>query len=191
MKLMKKILFGNEVERMPDLAFRMIKVFFNIYYFFRPPLKYLEKFGIKRGDKIVDYGCGPGAFIKDASRLVGNDGIVYAADIHEIAITTIEKLISDLSLTNVIPVLTQGNRSGIADETADLIYALDMFHMVKDTDSFLKELNCIIKEDGHLILEDGHQPRAVTKVKISRSGFWKIAEEQKRFLRCTPVKHKS
>lgn len=188
---MKKILFGNEIEKMPDSAFRLMKMFFNIYYFFKPPLKYLEKFGIKPGQTVIDYGCGPGAFIKDASQLVGKDGTVYAVDIHEMAISSVENLISKFNLTNIKPILTDGKRSEIADETADLIYALDMFHMVKDTDSFLNELNRIIKEDGYLILEDGHQPRAVSKEKILRSGFWKIAGEEKRFLMCMPVKQKS
>jgi ubiquinone/menaquinone biosynthesis C-methylase UbiE len=185
---MKNKLFGNEIERMPDLVFRMMKVLFVVYYFFRPPRKYLQRFGIKPGSVVVDYGCGPGACIRDASSLTGEAGTVYAVDLHEMAIDSVEELIRKHSLKNVRTVLTDGNRTSLPDEVADLIYALDMFHMVKDTGSFLKELNRITRKDGILIIEDGHQPRALSKEKILKSGYWKITGEEKRFLRCTPVK---
>jgi ubiquinone/menaquinone biosynthesis C-methylase UbiE len=184
---MKNRLFGNEVDMMPDFTFRMMKVFFAVYYFFRPAGKYLNKFGINSGFTVIDYGCGPGACIRDASAMVGNEGTVYAVDIHEIAIATVEKLIRKHNLTNVKVVLADGSKSAIPDEAGDLVYALDMFHMISDTDSFLKELNRITRKNGTLIIEDGHQPRALSKEKILKSGFWKITGEEKRFLKCTPV----
>jgi ubiquinone/menaquinone biosynthesis C-methylase UbiE len=185
---MKKILFGNEVEKMPDFAFRMMKLFFIIYYFFKPAKEYMKKFGIKPGSTIIDYGCGPGAFIKDASSMVGEKGNVYAVDVHEMAIDSVEKLKKKHNLTNVQTVLTDGIKSEIPDGTADLIYAIDMFHMVKETDLFLKELCRITRKDGVLIIEDGHQPRSAAKEKILKSGFWKIIEEEKKFLKCSSIK---
>jgi len=183
----KNRLFGNEIDRMPDFIFRIMKFFFIIYYFFRPAGKYLQKFGIKPGYTVVDYGTGTGAFIKDASIMVGSEGKVYAVDIHEMAIETVQNIISKYDLTNVIPVLTDGKKSDIDDEVADLVFALDMFHMVSDTDSFLKELNRITRKNGTLIIEDGPQPRALSKEKLLRSGYWTIDGEKKRSLRCVPV----
>jgi ubiquinone/menaquinone biosynthesis C-methylase UbiE len=185
---MKNRLFGNEIERMPDFVFSLMKVFFRVYYFLKPPKKYIQKFGIRPGFTVVDYGCGPGAFIRDTSLLVGDNGKVYAADIHEMAIEAVEKIIQKHSLKNVTAVLTGSSGSAIPSDAADLIYALDMFHMVADTNTFLGELHRIIKKDGVLILEDGHQPRSLTKEKVDKSGFWRIAGEEKRFLRCTPIK---
>jgi ubiquinone/menaquinone biosynthesis C-methylase UbiE len=185
---MKKVLFGNEVEKMPDFAFRMMKLFFIIYYFFRPAKRYLKKFGITPGSTIVDYGCGTGACIKDASSLTGEKGRVYAVDVHEMAIASVEKLKKKHNLANVLTILTDGNKSEIPDDTADLVYALDMFHMVKETDPFLKELCRITRADGYLIIEDGHQPRSAAKEKIMKSGCWKIIAEESRFLKCTPLK---
>lgn len=187
MKDMKNRLYGNEIDRMPDFTFRLMKVLFAVYYFFRPAGKYLSKFGIKPGFTVVDYGCGTGAFIKDTSAIVGDAGIVYAVDIHELAIATVRKLITKFNLTNVRPVLIEGGKTSIADESVDLIFALDMFHMVSDTVSFLEELNRITKNNGILIIEDGHQPRSLTKEKLLKSGYWVILNEEKRFLRCTPV----
>ena len=74
------------------------------------------------------------------------------------------------------------------NNTADLIYALDMFHMIEDANSFLNELNRIIKKDGILILEAGHQKRERAREKVNNSGKWSIFEESERHMRCIPVK---
>jgi ubiquinone/menaquinone biosynthesis C-methylase UbiE len=185
---MKKILFGNEVERMPDFAFSMMKLLFIIYYFFNPAIKKLRKFGIKTGNTVIDYGCGTGACIRAATELAGSSGIVYAVDLHEMAIASVNKLVNKYKLSNVIPVLSDGKKSDIKDNTADLVYALDMFHMVKEPGVFLNELCRITKQNGVLIIEDGHQPRSTSKEKIKSSGCWEIIYEEKGFLKCTPIK---
>ena len=186
---MKNRLFGTEVGRMPDSVFWIMKQMFKIYYLFNPVDKYISKFGIKQGDTVVDYGCGPGAFIKSASYLVGENGLVYAVDLHEMAISAVNDLIRNKNLSNVKPVLADESGVAIPDKTADLVFAIDMFHMVKESDIFLKEIFRITKNEGVLIIEDGHQPRSLTVEKIKRSGWWNITEEQKRFLKCSPVKH--
>jgi ubiquinone/menaquinone biosynthesis C-methylase UbiE len=184
---MKNKLFGNEVERMSDTTFWMMKQLFKLFYFIKPVDKYISKFGIKPGDTVVDYGCGPGAFIKSASLLAGNTGTVYAVDLHEMAISSVRELISKFDLKNVKTVLAERNHTSIPDKAADIIYAIDMFHMVPDTNSFLGELKRIIKPDGKLIIEDGHQPRSLSIEKIRTSGCWNIKEMNKRFMTCVPL----
>jgi ubiquinone/menaquinone biosynthesis C-methylase UbiE len=185
---MKNCMFGNEIERMPNSAFWIMKQMFKIFYFFKPVDKYIGRFVIKKGDTVVDYGCGPGAFIKCASVLAGENGIVYAVDVHEMAICSVTELIRKQNLKNVKPVLAHGNKVDIPDNKADVVYAIDMFHMVKESDVFLKEICRITKNEGKLIIEDGHQPRTLSKEKIISSGYWNIIEEHKRFLICSPKK---
>ncbi len=183
---MKKIRYGNEIDKMPNVAFRIMTLIFIIRNFFKPMSSCIENFGIKEGNIVVDYGCGPGMHIKRASELVGVEGLVYAVDIHELAIKSVNKLIAKNSLNNVKTLQTNGNKVEISDNTADLIYALDMFHMVKDYKSFLLELNRIGKCDCTLILEDGHQQRKKSIEKVIKSGCWKIEKENKKHLICKP-----
>ncbi|KPL13053.1 methyltransferase type 11, partial [candidate division WOR_3 bacterium SM1_77] len=49
-----------------------------------------------------------------------------------------------------------------------------------------KELHRMIKRDGTLILDDGHQKRDLTKRQIDESRLWKIIEEKKDHLKCSP-----
>ena len=181
-------MLGIDREMIPDIGFYMMSLFFKVYYFFRSQDKYFNSFGIKPGFVVIDYGCGPGGYIKLASEAVGEKGKVYAVDIHKLAIKSVNKLIKRRDIHNVIPVLAEGYSCGIKDNTADLIYALDMFHMIEDVDSFLYELNRLTKKDGFLILEDGHQKRESSKEKVKNSGKWAIVEEAERHIRCKPLK---
>jgi len=185
---MKKIRYGNEVDKMPNIAFRIMSLTFSIRNFFIPMSRSVDKFGIKKGNTVIDYGCGPGMYVKRASEIVGNSGLVYAVDIHELAIKSVKKLIAKYGINNVKAIQTNGNKVEIADNTADLIYALDMFHMVKDYQSFLAELSRIGKNDCTLILEDGHQPRNRSKEKVLKSGYWEIEKEFKKYMICNPIK---
>ncbi len=181
-------MLGIDREMIPDIGFYMMSLFFKVYYFFRSQDKYFNSFGIKPGFVVIDYGCGPGDYIKPALAAVGEKGKVYAVDIHKLAIKSVKKLIKRKDMHNVIPVLADGYSCSIKDNKADLVYALDMFHMIEDVNPFLYELNRLLKKDGILILEDGHQKRESTKEKVRYSGKWEIIEETERHIRCKPLK---
>ncbi len=176
----------DSVYRIPDPAFSAMAFLFRIRDRLYPPENKVTRFGIKSGMTVVDYGCGPGGYLDSAARLAGPEGIVYAVDIHERAIESVSKRITKTGQHRIIPVLAEGYNSGLATGSADLVYALDMFHMVPDTAAFLKELLRITKPDGILIIDDGHQPRDRTRQIITGSGLWDIISEEKAFLRCTP-----
>ncbi|MCX6303754.1 MAG: class I SAM-dependent methyltransferase [Bacteroidetes bacterium] len=185
---MKKVLCGNEMDRMPDWAFRMMAFIFNIADTFKPPDRRLDGFNIQKGQTVVDWGCGTGRYLKQASGLVGDKGTVYAVDIHQFAVEAAANVAKKHNLKNIHPVRTDGTTVDIPSDVADVVYALDMFHMVTDTDSFLKELCRITKPGGTLLLEDGHQSRIMTKEKVNKSGCWDIAAETKGNIKCTPKK---
>lgn len=149
--------------------------------------KRVKTFGIKKGMTVVDYGCGPGRYATELSKLVGEEGTVYGADIHEMALDTVQKKIGSMGLKNVETVLVKGYSCPLPDGIADRVCALDMFFMIQDPTTFLGELKRITKPEGMLIIDDGHQKRAKTKKKIMNSGHWKILEESKDHLKCKPV----
>ncbi len=70
---------------------------------------------------------------------------------------------------------------------ADVVYALDMFHMIEQPNEFLTELSRLVKRDGTIIIEDGHQPRTETIQKIEQSGILRIFEETKSHVKCRKI----
>ena len=185
---MKKVLCGNEMDRMPDWAFRIMAFMFNVSDFIKSPDSRLKPFNIREGQTVVDWGCGTGRYLKSASGRVGDKGLVYGVDIHPLAVESARRIIEKHHLKNVTPLLTDGKTVDIPLHTADLIYALDMFHMVRDHKAFLQLLFSITRPDGILILEDGHQPREQTKEKVIGSGYWEITAGNKSFITCKPLK---
>jgi ubiquinone/menaquinone biosynthesis C-methylase UbiE len=183
---MKKIFCGNEMDRMPDWAFRIMAFMFQIADFFKSSNSKLDSFNIRNGQTIIDYGSGTGRYLRRASELAGENGRVFAVDIHELAIKSAVHVINKYKLENVRPLLTDGQTLNLPSHIADTIYALDMFHMVSNPNGFLQELHRLIKPGGILYLEDGHQPRSLTREKIMNSGSWEIQEETKTFIKCKP-----
>jgi ubiquinone/menaquinone biosynthesis C-methylase UbiE len=181
-------IFGNNMDRIPDIAFRVMSWIFVIRDRFISPWLVLDEFCIERGQTVVDYGCGPGSYLRRASELVGPEGRVLAVDIHELAIKAVMRRIDKERLINVTPVRAGGNRLSLPDETADVVYALDMFHMVREPDVFLRELNRICKDKGLLYIDNGHQSREKARSKIKSSGAWEIVEETRRYLKCAPLR---
>ena len=51
----------------------------------------VEVFGVKSGQTVVDYGCGPGRYAVELARLVGIDGKVIAVDLVEMALQETRK----------------------------------------------------------------------------------------------------
>ena len=188
---MEYTLFGNGMDRIPDFAFKGMAFLFLFWDFFRQITaqfsRRLVRFGIESGHTVIDYGCGPGGYLKAASGLVGEDGKVYAVDIHPLAMQAVRKKIAKYGLRNVAPLLTNNYHCNLEDQAADVIYALDMFHMVKDPNAFLRECHRLLKKEGHLIIDDGHQSRKETRRKIADSELWKIDEETRSHLKCTPL----
>ena len=172
-------------EKMSDAGFRMMVLLFKVIDFFYPYVRRrIRKFGIEVGMLVVDYGCGPGRYAVEFSKLVGDRGMVYAVDIHELAIEAVRRKIEKSGIRNIKPILANGYDSTLPDNTADVICAIDMFFIIKNPMEFLRELKRIINEDGVLVIDDGHQPRSVTKKKILDSGLWDIVEETKDHLKC-------
>jgi ubiquinone/menaquinone biosynthesis C-methylase UbiE len=179
---------ARQSERMSNASFRFMALTFKVTDLFFPYIdKRVATFGIREGMTVVDYGCGTGRYTLRFASLVGPAGIVYAADIHELAIEAVKKEIARRRLQNVVPVLAHGYQSGIPDGVADIVCAIDMFFGIREPAEFLAELRRVCKPDGTLIIDDGHQPRQATKEKIALSSHWRIAEELRDHLKCRPV----
>jgi ubiquinone/menaquinone biosynthesis C-methylase UbiE len=180
-------IFGNNVDRMPDIGFRIMSLTFAIRDRFTSVGSVLDKFCIAKGATVIDYGCGPGSYLGKARELVGSEGKVFGVDIHELSVKAVTRRAEKQGWSNVTAVKTDGRTCSLASGIADVIYALDMFHMVSDPNTFLAELNRLCKQDGHLFIDNGHQSWDQAKSKILASGNWKIIEETKRYMKLSPL----
>lgn len=176
---------GHQSLIEPNFAYRMMVWGYRLEDLFSSPGKKLDQYNIEPGQTIVDYGCGPGRYLRRASELVGEKGKVYAVDVHPMAMEYSNKRISKFSLKNVQTVLVKGNTSTIPDHCADLIYAIEMFHHIEEPKEFLEELHRIAKPSCKLFIEDGHQSREKTIEMASSCPSWQVVDQKDKWVKFT------
>jgi len=138
-----------------NLHFKMMALSYKIRDFLWPRADVLKEVGIKKGDVLLDYGCGPGSYIEICAELVGPNGKIFALDIHPLAIRKVNKIISRKRLNNVETILSECH-SGLADESVDIALLYDTLHNLNDPDSILAELHRVLKQGGTLSVNDHH-----------------------------------
>ena len=176
---------GKKIERIPNIAFRIMTFVMTLVDLIENySSKIFKTLDLKYDQTVIDYGCGPARYIEKASKTVGELGKVIAVDIHPLAIKNVKARIKKHQLKNVEAVLASGYTTTIDSKIADIVYALDMFHMIQQPDELLKELTRLIKDNGIIIIEDGHQSRNETKQKIENAGILNIIEETKSHMKC-------
>ena len=177
----------GDQDRMPDFAFQIMSAVIALEELFPQSIdRRVSGFGLKKGQIVVDYGCGPGRFTIRFAKMVGDKGKVYAVDVQELALEYVKQKMKSQGIRNIVPILAHGYQTKIPDHSVDIVLALDMFFAVKNPSALLTEVHRILRPDGLLILDDGHKSRESTLEKINRSGIWKIKEANKDHLRCTP-----
>jgi len=82
---------SNEIKERhhhSNFAFWIISVMHDnpLLPIFRNPYRLLEVAGLKSGQKVLEVGCGPGFFTLPAAKIVGEEGYIYAVDVHPLAI---------------------------------------------------------------------------------------------------------
>lgn len=164
-----------------DSHFKTMAILFKFRDFFIPRRRVLKEVGIKKGDSVLDFGCGPGGYIALTSELVGESGKVYALDHHPLAIVSAEKIIKRHKLKNVKTIKSEGG-TGLSDSMADVILLYDIFHELKDPEQVLQELHRVLKPGGILSASDHHLKKEDIVSRITESGLFRAAGKGKKTL---------
>jgi len=170
----------------PDLNFRIMSFAFGIRDIFRPRKKILGEVGIRPGFRVLDYGCGSGSYITAAAGLVGDAGMIYALDIHPLAIERARRIASRNHLPNV-ETIRSDCATGLPDDSVDVALLYDVFHKLSDPDSVLEELRRVLKPDGILSFSDHHLMEDEIVSRVTEGGLFKLLEKNRKtcsFLCC-------
>ena len=152
-----------------NLGFKLMALTFSLRDLLRPRIAILKEAGIKPGYHILDYGCGPGSFVIDTARLVGESGMVYALDVHPLAIQMVQNLASKKKLTNVTTIHSDC-RTGLPDKSLDVVLLYDAFHDFSRPDDVLNEIHRVLRSNGILSFSDHHMKQDEIVSKVTKSG---------------------
>jgi len=144
----------KEETPMANFTFFMATILMRIRGLFRDKKAEVLLTGAKRGDVILDYGCGIGFNTIPAAEIVGKEGMVYALDIHPLAVKAVEKKIRKKGLKNVKTILS-GLNTGLPNESVDIVLLYNVLPMVKNRPALIKELYRVLKPGGILSIKSG------------------------------------
>ena len=90
---------------------------------------YLKDIGIKKGQSILDFGCGDGHYTIPAAKVVGEKGLVYAQDKEKEALDQVIKKANAEELENIKVIKTKGElKIDLNDKSLDAVLLYDVLH---------------------------------------------------------------
>jgi ubiquinone/menaquinone biosynthesis C-methylase UbiE len=158
------------------LSFGMMAGFFAIRDLLWPPSEKLRQGPVEEGFQVLDYGSGPGGYSVAAARMVGEGGTVYAADVSEMAIASVRRRALKAGLSNIETILTDC-RTGLTDESIDIVLLFDTYHDLIHPGAVMKELHRVLKPSGILLFSDHHMKRDQIVTEIEKAGLFELTTE--------------
>ena len=155
---------------------------------FRNPYKLLEAAGLKRGQKVLEVGCGPGFFTIPAAKMVGEKGVIYAVDVHPLAIKRVQKKIKRERIKNVTPILGNAADTGLPDRSTDLAFLFGLRYIAGGLENVVSEIHSILKPGGVLSFEKTRGPEKELIDEVERGGFV-YSDHQRRIFLFTKAKN--
>lgn len=142
--------------------------------------KVLGEIGVKKGQKVLDFGSGSGNYTIPAAKIVGKEGIVYALDKDKNVLDELMQKAQSLGLENIKRIDTE-TKMGLDDESVDVIMVYDVLHSyyfpeVSDRKEVLDEVYRISKPDALLSVYPTHMEIEKLKEEIENAFFYLKSE---------------
>lgn len=145
----------------------------------QPPDKVIKRSGITEGMRILEVGCGSGAFTTFAAKVSGIKGEVYALDIQPKMLLQLKKKLSrpeNRDIKNIKLVEGDVHKLPFDDNSFDLVYTVTVLQELPDKNRALKEMKRVMKPGGILavteFLLDPDYPLKSTTIKLGEeAGF--------------------
>lgn len=112
------------------------------------PNKVFKEFGLRQKMVALDVGTGAGFYLPFISKFVGEDGKVYAIDIHDVCVNYASNKVKTLGLNNVEVLKSEENSIPLPDSSVDIAFLIFVFHELSDPVSFFEELKRVLKKNG-------------------------------------------
>lgn len=152
----------------------------------------LKRCGVKAGMKVMDLGCGGGAFTTFAARTVGKKGKVYAVDLQKGMLDQLRNKLSQAENRDIKNVeIFQANAQELPnkDNSLDLVFMVGVLGEVGDWKRALNEIRRVLKPGGILaiteLLPDPHYHLRSTTIRMGEEVGFAVARTFGNFLNYT------
>ncbi len=113
---------------------------------------------VKPGNRVLDFGCGPGFFTREFAKKAGENGSVIAADVQEEMLTILRKRLEPEGLLPRIRTHRCGYDSlalsSERDGQVDVAFAIFVVHEVPDAKKLFHEISSLLVPGGLLFYSE-------------------------------------
>ncbi|MBW1717172.1 MAG: class I SAM-dependent methyltransferase [Deltaproteobacteria bacterium] len=140
-------------------------------------IEVLERVGIRRGQTVLDFGCGSGIYTIPAAKIVGEQGRVYALDEDKEALNELMQKAGSAGLKNIERMETSGELEfKLVDESVDVVLLFDVFHsyyfpQADDRRRLLSEIHRIMKPTAFVSVWPKHM-ESETENEVEKANFY-------------------
>ncbi len=116
---------------------------------------FLRTVGIRKGDRVLDFGCGPGGYAVPLALVVGPEGRVVAVDRDAARLESLEERAVEFHVRDVIEVRrTDGSLAldRIDEGSLDAALLFDVLQHVEDWDTLFASLRRVLKSGGLMLV---------------------------------------
>lgn len=151
---------------------------------FLRPEEIIQQINIRQGEKIADFGCGAGYFTIPLARLIGEDGEIYALDILETALESVQSKAKTEGIFNIKTSrcnLEELNGSKLEDSSVDLVLVANILFQSSKKIDIIKEARRVLKPKGKMVVIDWkpNQPMGPSEdLIVSKEEIEKISKDQ-------------
>ena len=122
---------------------------------------FLEDIGIKKGDVVLDFGCGDGSYTIPAAKVVRKEGKVYAMDKDVESINKLMEIAKTKGLKNIIPIHIKSEelKINLESESINAVLLYDVIHYMEalERKRIYEEIYRILKTGGLLSVYPKHR----------------------------------
>ena len=113
---------------------------------------------VKPGNRVLDFGCGPGFFTREFAKRVGEHGTVFAVDLQEEMLAILRrKMEPEGLLPRIRTHRCEPDSIGLPPDlngTFDVAFAIFVVHEVPDPAKLFREIAALLKPGGMLFFTD-------------------------------------
>lgn len=145
----------------------------------QPPTQIIERSGIKKGDRVLEIGCGSGAYTTFVAREVGKEGIVEALDIQPAMLAQLKKKLAkpeNSDIQNIRLHESSAYQLPFEEGSIDLVYMITVLPEIPDQAKVLAEVWRVLKVNGILAVTEffpdpDYPLSSTTSKKGEKAGF--------------------
>ena len=141
---------------------------------------FLRKINLKKGQSVLDFGCGEGHYTIPVAKIVGSKGKVYAFDKDKSVLSELEKTARQFSLKNIE--LMHGDiKVSLEDNFVDVVLCYDVVHYMRNRTPMYKEFYRLLKPKGLFSLYPKHRKNDYPLMELASISLETVIKEVEEF----------